>query len=40
MTQKIQYAVIETEKGTMTAELYTAETPGTVQNFVDLANHN
>ncbi len=40
MTQKIQYAVIETEKGTMTAELYTHETPGTVQNFVDLANHN
>lgn len=40
MTQKIQYAVIETEKGTMTAELYTNETPGTVQNFVDLANHN
>lgn len=40
MTQKNQYAVIETEKGTMTAELYTAETPGTVQNFVDLANHN
>lgn len=40
MTKKIQYAVIETEKGTMTAELYTAETPGTVQNFVDLANHN
>lgn len=40
MTQKIQYAVIKTEKGTMTAELYTNETPGTVQNFVDLANHN
>lgn len=40
MTQKNQYAVIETEKGTMTAELYMAETPGTVQNFVDLANHN
>lgn len=40
MTQKIQYAVIETEKGTMTAELYTNETPGTVQNFVDLASHN
>ncbi|MBR4051536.1 MAG: peptidylprolyl isomerase [Alistipes sp.] len=40
MTQKIQYAVIETEKGTMTAELYTNETPGTVQNFVELASHN
>lgn len=40
MTQKTQYALIETEKGTMKAELYTQETPGTVQNFVDLANHN
>lgn len=40
MSEKIPYAVIETEKGTMTAELYVNETPGTVQNFVELANHN
>lgn len=40
MSDKKQYAIIETEKGTMKAELYTNETPGTVQNFVDLANHN
>ncbi len=33
------YAIIETEKGTMKAELYSAETPGTVANFVDLAQH-
>ena len=39
MSDKKQYAVIETEKGTMKAELYTRETPGTVRNFVDLAAH-
>lgn len=33
------YAIIETEKGTMKAELYADETPGTVANFVDLAEH-
>jgi len=40
MNDKKQYALIETEKGLMKAELYTNETPGTVRNFVDLANHN
>lgn len=35
-----QYAVISTEKGVMKAELYTEATPGTVANFIDLANHN
>ena len=35
-----QYALISTEKGDMKAELYTEETPGTVANFVELANHN
>lgn len=40
MSEKRLYALIETEKGTMKAELYKDETPGTVQNFVDLANHN
>lgn len=39
MSDKKQYAVIVTEKGTMKAELYTAETPGTVANFVQLAEH-
>ncbi len=33
------YAIIETEKGTMKAELYADATPGTVANFVDLAEH-
>lgn len=33
-----QFAIISTEKGDMKAELYTAETPGTVANFVKLAN--
>ena len=33
------YAVIETEKGVMKAELYADATPGTVANFVDLAQH-
>jgi Peptidyl-prolyl cis-trans isomerase (rotamase) - cyclophilin family len=32
------YAIIETEKGTMKAELYMDETPGTAGNFVKLAN--
>ncbi len=32
-----QYAIISTEKGDMKAELYTDETPGTVANFVKLA---
>jgi peptidyl-prolyl cis-trans isomerase B (cyclophilin B) len=31
-------ATIETEKGTVTAELYDTETPGTVANFEKLAN--
>ncbi len=34
----MQYAIIETEKGTMKAELYSDETPGTVANFVKLAS--
>lgn len=37
--EKKLYAVIETEKGTMKAELYADATPGTVANFVDLASH-
>ncbi|MFI3285577.1 MAG: peptidylprolyl isomerase [Rikenellaceae bacterium] len=32
-----KFAIIETEKGTMKAELYSDETPGTVENFVKLA---
>ncbi|MFI3299600.1 MAG: peptidylprolyl isomerase [Rikenellaceae bacterium] len=32
-------AEIITEKGTMIAELYETETPGTVANFVNLATH-
>ena len=40
MSDKKQYAVIATEKGTMKAELYTHETPGTVANFVELASHD
>ncbi len=32
-----QFAIIETEKGTMKAELYSDETPGTVENFVKLS---
>ncbi len=39
MSDKKQYALIETEKGTMKAELYTQETPGTVANFVELSEH-
>ena len=34
-----KYAIISTEKGTMKAELYADETPGTVANFVELAGH-
>lgn len=34
---KMKYAIIETEKGTMKAELYSEETPGTVENFVKLS---
>lgn len=34
---KMKYAIIETEKGTMKAELYGQETPGTVANFVKLS---
>lgn len=40
MTEKMLYALIETEKGTMKAELYADATPGTVANFVELASHN
>lgn len=35
----MKYAIIETEKGTMKAELYSQETPGTVANFVKLAEN-
>ncbi len=31
-------AIIETDKGTITAEMFEAETPGTVANFEKLAN--
>lgn len=31
------YAIIETEKGSMKAELYTAETPITTDNFIKLS---
>lgn len=40
MSEKKIYALIDTEKGLMKAELYADATPGTVQNFVDLATHN
>ncbi|HEY9889125.1 MAG TPA: peptidylprolyl isomerase [Candidatus Obscuribacterales bacterium] len=30
-------AIMETEKGTITLELFDADAPGTVQNFVDLS---
>ncbi len=40
MNEKKIYALIDTEKGLMKAELYADATPGTVQNFVDLATHN
>ncbi len=32
-----KFAIIETEKGTMKAELYSDETPGTVENFIKLS---
>ncbi|GHV00560.1 peptidyl-prolyl cis-trans isomerase [Bacteroidia bacterium] len=34
----MKYAIISTEKGDMTAELYENETPGTVSNFIRLAS--
>ena len=40
MSEKTLYALIETEKGMMKAELYADATPGTVANFVELASHN
>ena len=39
MAEKKLYALISTEKGDMKAELYAEETPGTVANFVELAEH-
>ncbi|MFI3305125.1 MAG: peptidylprolyl isomerase [Rikenellaceae bacterium] len=33
------YAIIETEKGTMKLELFSDETPIAVKNFIDLADH-
>lgn len=33
-----KYAIIETEKGIIKAELYTAKAPVTAKNFIDLAN--
>ena len=35
-----QYAVIETEKGTIKFVLYTEEAPITTSNFIELANRN
>ena len=35
--KSMKFAIIETEKGTMKAELYEKETPITVENFVTLA---
>ncbi len=32
-------AIMETDKGTITLEMFDADAPGTVQNFVDLANN-
>ncbi len=34
-----KYAIFETEKGTMKLELYADETPITVANFIELADH-
>ena len=34
----MKYATIETNRGTLTAELYDTEAPGTVANFEKLAN--
>ncbi len=36
--QMVKYAVIETDKGTIKAELYTDKAPTTTKNFIDLAN--
>ena len=36
--QMVKYAVIETDKGTIKAELYTDKAPITTKNFIDLAN--
>ncbi|MFI3258543.1 MAG: peptidylprolyl isomerase [Rikenellaceae bacterium] len=33
------YAIIETQKGTMKLELYSEQTPIAVKNFIDLAEH-
>ena len=33
-----KYAIIETDKGTIKAELYTGKAPITTKNFIDLAN--
>src|SRR5215218_5923850 len=38
MSQPIKRATIETNQGTMVAELYPAEAPKTVENFETLAN--
>ncbi|MDL2319583.1 peptidylprolyl isomerase [Alistipes sp. OttesenSCG-928-B03] len=35
----MKYAIISTDKGDMKAELYEVETPVTVANFTDLAQH-
>ena len=34
----VKYAVIETDKGTIKAELYASKAPITTKNFIDLAN--
>ena len=34
----VKYAVIETDKGTIKAELYAGKAPITTKNFIDLAN--
>lgn len=36
--QMVKYAVIETNKGTIKAELYAEKAPITAKNFIDLAN--
>ena len=38
VAQKLKYAMIETDKGTIKAELYTGKAPITTKNFIDLAN--
>ncbi len=35
---KMKIAVIETDRGTIKAELYTDKAPITTKNFIDLAN--